>query len=30
MEYIDEIPMTETGKVKRNQLADELKHRLGL
>lgn len=28
LEFIDEIPMTETGKVKRHQLADELDRRL--
>lgn len=28
IEFIDEIPMTETGKVKRHQLADELDRRL--
>ena len=28
IEFIDEIPMTETGKIKRHQLADELDQRL--
>ena len=28
IEFIDEIPMTESGKVKRHQLADELDSRL--
>ncbi len=28
IEFIDEIPMTESGKIKRNQLSDELKRRL--
>lgn len=28
IEFIDEIPMTESGKVKRHQLAEELNNRL--